>query len=665
MNSFQFLFSPEAQALGQSLLYSLLQSFIIFLCVWTVLKLMPTVSSRIKYALGYSAYMAVAASFIITFIYKLSVLPVTAAAEISQNNPQPLVFHPVTSQLFSFSYLNHYLPFLTAGYLFGIICFAFRLWFNYLQTNKLKRKWLSPLSNDLQQHFFELLKKIKVDQKVNVYFSSKVCSPIMIGFVKPVILLPFSIVNHLSPQQFEAILLHELAHIRRSDFFWNLIQSIADAILFFNPFAIWISKTIREEREKCCDEMVLQSSDRYHYANALLALRQPLQNQPLVLSSVGKHRQLLNRIKYIIEMKQSQIHFSQKFLAFFVILIATFSVAWLTPKEEKPEFVKKHNLSSPNLFQQVFNSTFWQMRSLADSNPLMTAPLPQTIVHSSVSGKAPLPPLPPPPPVAASTPTPPVPPTPPAPPVPPLPPLAPLQMKDSVPPGTSYFDSKEWKQQQEAIRKSAGSMKKYFQSKEWKDQQELIKKNGLAMKKYFNSAEWKKEQKEIQKNGQQIQKYFNGPEWKRQEEEIQKNANHIQKYFNSPEWKKQEEEIQKSGEDMQRYFNSPAWKKQQEEIQKSTEHMQQYFNSPEWKKQQELIQHSSDSVVAYFNSDRWKQQQENLQKLMKQTNKFFQSDEWKNQQEQLKNMMEENKDAMKALKNKANKQKDNSEKNKQ
>ena len=281
MDHFRFLFSPSAHALGQTILYSLFQSFIIFLCTWIILKLIPATSSRIKYAISYSAYMVITLSFIITLVYKLSTLPTFAVATntMAQNPDKFVVWVSSSSPLFSFSYLDKYLPFLVGCYLAGIVWFAFRLAYNYLQTTRLRKNGLSALPADLMQSFEQLVKKINITKNPGIYFSSKITSPVMIGVLKPVILLPFAIINHLSVKQFEAILLHELAHIRRKDFGWNLVQSVADTILFFNPFAAWISKTIREEREKCCDEMVLQWSDPYHYAQSLLALQEPAQKQ--------------------------------------------------------------------------------------------------------------------------------------------------------------------------------------------------------------------------------------------------------------------------------------------------------------------------------------------------------------------------------------------------
>jgi beta-lactamase regulating signal transducer with metallopeptidase domain len=634
MNQFSFLFSPTALALGHTLLYSLLQAFVVFICLRLILKMIPHASAKIKYSVSFIAYITIALWFVVTLVVQLNAAQKTVAyqqiIDTTAFSATSLDSINSSSSVFSFSYLNNYLPFIVGFYLIGMLWFAIRLMYNYFQTNQLKTKGLTTIDEEWRQKIMQLAQKLNIEKKVSAYFSKHIDTPMMIGFFKPVILLPVAMINHLSIQQFEAILLHELAHIRRNDYLLNLLQSIIDTILFFNPFTWWITKNIREEREKCCDEMVLQLSNPYHYARALLALEEPLRNRSLVMTAVGKRSQLFHRIKNIMEMKNNRINLRQKLVALLLIVSASFSVAWLSPKEnetsQKKQDIKSFVVGDPGtapFINSIFPFRFW-----IDSNPKVVAPMP-----------------PPPPPLApiasvnsAPPPVPPVPPVSPVgnPPSPPLPPLAPLppMIGDTLPPVSNYFNSKEWKQQQEAIRKSTQEMQKYFQSDVWKKQQEAIKKNSLAMKKYFNSPAWKKQQKEIQKNAQNMQKYFQSKAWKDQMAMIQKNTT---EYFKSPEWKKAQEDIQKN---ITEYFNSPQWKKAQEDIQKNASKMNQYFNSPEWKKQQELIKKSADSMTHYFKSDAWKKQQENMQKAFVQTQNYFENPAWKKQQDQLKDFVQ-------------------------
>lgn len=617
MNHFSFLFSPTSLALGHTLLYSLWQTFIVFICLRLILKLVPLASSRIKYSISYIAYLGIATWFIVTLIMQLSIAQKAAAFEemISRNGVQPIPFDQPGSTAISFSYLNHYLPWIVGFYLLGMVWFAMRLVYNYFQTNELKTKGLTSLGEDWLEKIKQLSVKLDIGKKVGAYFSKHIDTPMMIGFFKPIILLPIATMNHLSMQQFEAILLHELAHIRRNDYLLNLLQSIIDTILFFNPFTWWITKNIREEREKCCDEMVLQLSDPFHYARALLALEEPLRSRAMVMTAVGKRSQLLYRIKNIMEMKNNRINLRQKLVALLVIAAATFSVAWLSPKETETHVQAKH-LNNSFIMADPASAPFMNrilpLRVLRDSNPTVVAPLPPPQpLELSQPNAVDVPAAPPVPPAPAMRAMPPVA-NAPMPPIPPLP-----MMNDSFPPITNYFNSKEWKTVQEEIAKSTVAMQKYFQSDAWKKQQAAIMKNSLAMTKYFNSPEWKKQQQEIQKNASKMQEYFKSDAWKKQQAEIQKNAAHIQQYFNSPEWKKQEQEIQKN-----------------------SKHVQEYFNSPEWKKQQELIKKSADSMALYFKSDAWIKQKENMQKSLVQTQKYFESAEWKKQSERLKAVMQ-------------------------
>ena len=643
MDKFSFLFSPAAVALGYTLLYSVGQAFIIFICLRIVLKSLPNASSKVKYSLSYSSYIAIALWFCITLIRQFSL---AQNATILTHFPEGILNSQIafnadssTSSLFSLSFLDQYIPFIVAFYLAGIIWFSFRLSINFYQTNRLKSNGIYELDEEWKAHIFSLSEKMNISRSLQAYFSKKINTPMMIGFFKPVILLPFAMMNQLSPQEFEAILLHELAHIRRNDYLLNILQSALDAIFFFNPFTWWITKNIREEREKSCDEMVLQLSDPYHYARALLALEEPLKNQPLIMTAVNKRSHLFHRIKNIMEMKNNHINVRQKFITLLVIATAIISVAWLSPNAKAANNTIDKKISTNSLNGSVPKLFAFLPFNFADTTPSEIAPPPPPAIppappvamrHGRLSPFPPPPPLPPGPP-----PPPPMPPG-----VPPPPPPPPLhQMNDSLPPSANYFNSKEWKQQEEAIKKSTEEMRKYFQSDAWKKQQDLIKENAMAIQKYFTTPEWKKQQELMKLNGEKMKKYFDSPEWKKQQELMKKSGEEMKKYFTSPEWKKQQELMKKNGEEMKKYFDSPEWKKEQEMIKKNAEKMKDYFNSPEWKKQQEELSHATDSSLsAFFKSDAWQNQQENIQKVVAKTQDFFKSDAWKNVQENLQHL---------------------------
>jgi len=104
----------------------------------------------------------------------------------------------------------------------------------------------------------QLAQQLGIKKTVRIYLSGSITSPLTLGFWKPVILVPLASINHLTTKQVEAVLLHELAHIKRYDYLYNIILSVIEAVLFFNPFTQLISKQLKRERENCCDDWVLQ-----------------------------------------------------------------------------------------------------------------------------------------------------------------------------------------------------------------------------------------------------------------------------------------------------------------------------------------------------------------------------------------------------------------------
>lgn len=138
-----------------------------------------------------------------------------------------------------------------------------------------------------------------IRKNVKVWISKSVEVPCITGYFKPLILLPFTALNNLSSNQAEAIILHELAHIKRNDYLVNLVQSFIELILFFNPFAILLGKAARQERENCCDDWVLNYQyNKHDYATALMLLEEQRQLPvQLALAATSGKRQLLKRVK--------------------------------------------------------------------------------------------------------------------------------------------------------------------------------------------------------------------------------------------------------------------------------------------------------------------------------------------------------------------------------
>jgi beta-lactamase regulating signal transducer with metallopeptidase domain len=192
-------------------------------------------------------------------------------------------------------------------YLLLLVFPATRLYKNWQFVQLVKKEGVQKA--DLEHRLFvqKISAHLNISKKVKLVVSALVTSPITIGYLKPVILLPVAVLNRLSTKQVEAILLHELSHIRRYDYLINLIVSIIHTFLYFNPFAKAFMSNIEAERETCCDEMVLQFGyNKVDYASALLHLQKASSNHSaLALGAAGKQN-LLNRIEKIVGMEKKK-----------------------------------------------------------------------------------------------------------------------------------------------------------------------------------------------------------------------------------------------------------------------------------------------------------------------------------------------------------------------
>jgi beta-lactamase regulating signal transducer with metallopeptidase domain len=127
-----------------------------------------------------------------------------------------------------------------------------------------------PPPRDLLHVFDRLARRIEVTRPIRLLQSALVQVPTVIGWLRPVVLIPLGCLSGLSPTQVEAILVHELSHIRRHDYLVSVLQSIVEALLFYHPAVWWVSRHIRREREHCCDDLAVQyAEDALTYARAL------------------------------------------------------------------------------------------------------------------------------------------------------------------------------------------------------------------------------------------------------------------------------------------------------------------------------------------------------------------------------------------------------------
>jgi uncharacterized protein (TIGR03435 family) len=148
-----------------------------------------------------------------------------------------------------------------------------RLLFESLVACRLKSPLAYPISPEWHDRFHELAARIGISRRIDLLASARAQVPCVVGWLRPVILLPIGMLAGIPADQVEALLAHELAHVLRHDYLVNLFQRLAEAILFYHPAVWWVSSEIRREREHCCDDIAVSATgDAILYAEALADL---------------------------------------------------------------------------------------------------------------------------------------------------------------------------------------------------------------------------------------------------------------------------------------------------------------------------------------------------------------------------------------------------------
>ncbi|NLU95577.1 M56 family metallopeptidase [Chitinophaga sp. Ak27] len=338
------------RALGWTILHSMWQACFIYACLRIVFKLWPQAGAKIKYNLSLLSLSGIFTWFLATLF--MHIQRITEAREAAAQmvdtvyitTPNPVVYHSQEPLVWLLPNLEGYFPFLVTLYVAGMTIMTIKLLSDLFHLQRIRTTHIESMGNAWDKHLDKLTARLQIPRKVKVLISQHVQVPVMLGFLKPLILLPIAMVNNLSEEQLEAVLLHELAHIKRNDYLLNIFQSIVETILFFNPFIWLISKAIRIEREHCCDDLVIASTVQpLQYAHALVALEEyRLTANRLTMAAANSKQHLFHRIKRIMEMKTKNLNYSQKFLAVLIIATGLVSIAWFNPAKGKEHKTAEH-----------------------------------------------------------------------------------------------------------------------------------------------------------------------------------------------------------------------------------------------------------------------------------------------------------------------------------
>lgn len=199
-----------------------------------------------------------------------------------------------------------WLHWIVAAWGVGVIIASLRPLLGWYSLRRLRTIGVSVVSNDLIQSVNGLAARLGLRRRIELMGSTLAGVPMVVGYLRPVILLPISLLTNLPASQIEAILTHELAHIRRHDFLVNLLQVFGETVFFYHPAVWWLSHQLRIERENCCDDLVVKLlEDRVDYGRALVAIEQ-LRGQRTALALSVSDGSLLARIRRLTNPVQHQ-----------------------------------------------------------------------------------------------------------------------------------------------------------------------------------------------------------------------------------------------------------------------------------------------------------------------------------------------------------------------
>ena len=275
------------QSLGWTLLHFLWQGAVIALLYWIADRLCARRGASIRYVIALAALLAMPVAALVTLVREEAVpappaqqMMARAAASFTTNIllvPTDVTSAaPATSMPRSVrALLSESLPWLDGVWLVGVFFFSLRALGGWWLLRRLRLIAQEQAPHTLRLHLDALRRTMGIGRFVELRLSRRIINPLTAGVLKPWILLPLSAVTALSPEQLEVVLAHELAHIRRADYFWNLLQTVIETLFFFHPAVWYISRRLRQEREFCCDDAVVaRCADPSIYASALVRLEQ-------------------------------------------------------------------------------------------------------------------------------------------------------------------------------------------------------------------------------------------------------------------------------------------------------------------------------------------------------------------------------------------------------
>jgi TonB family protein len=305
--------SPLTRAVGLALLHFLWQGAVIAGAAAWLFYCLRRASAASRYAAGCIALLTMALAPVATTLRAVDAPPtfdrtvdvrvsdraggggpfITASAQ----TPAPT---RADSSIAAMDGLSRVLPAVVLAWAAGVLVLTLNLTAAFARARRVKRN-ARPVADPWRRQMMTLVERIGLSRAIAFSESAAIDVPTLIGWMRPAILVPGSVLSGLTPSQLDAILTHELAHVRRHDYLVNVIQSAIETLLFYHPAVWWVSRRVRLERELCCDDVVVSvRADRVVYARALASLEEIRGRQPALGLAATGGGDLLARVRRIL-----------------------------------------------------------------------------------------------------------------------------------------------------------------------------------------------------------------------------------------------------------------------------------------------------------------------------------------------------------------------------
>jgi bla regulator protein blaR1 len=326
-------------ALGWMVVHSLWQGTAIAFVAGLVNIALRKKSARLRYIVANISLFLILAMAVTTFCYhydfsktptQMRLIPTQDDLVnniVSIPSAQPELATPLSIQGFK-DYFNHNMPLVVTIWILGVAIFMLRLLGGVSYIYYLKSRMNFPPDEYWTDMLQRLASRSGISKSIELVESAIVRTPMVIGHFKPMILFPMGVINRLAPAEVEAILAHEIAHVMRHDFLFNIFQSVVEALFYFHPAVWWLSSQIRNERESACDEMAIELiNSKLNYAKALVTI-QEMAYYPLspALAFAGQRKnQFVMRMQRILNQPY-KTNVMEKIIATLLIVVTLFGL---------------------------------------------------------------------------------------------------------------------------------------------------------------------------------------------------------------------------------------------------------------------------------------------------------------------------------------------------